>query len=173
MRYSLRLAGESMDIDASVLKEAEGLELSIGKKACRVQYRRISQRCISLEVDGQSANVFVVREDHGKHIFVKGRCYFVQDVAKEPVRRSKRTSPGEVPGEVTPPMPAVVVRILVEVGGIVRRGQALIVVKAMKMETTLVSPADGRIKQINTTLNAKVSPGDVLVEIEEGRPDDD
>jgi biotin carboxyl carrier protein len=37
----------------------------------------------------------------------------------------------------------------------------------MKMETTLKAPFDGVVKQIKTTLQAKVMPGDQLVEIEE------
>jgi len=77
----------------------------------------------------------------------------------------------ETPGEVTPPMPAVVVRILIHEGDRVKRGQGLIVVTAMKMETTLVAPSDGRVKKINTSEGAKVVPGEILVEIEEEAKD--
>ena len=71
----------------------------------------------------------------------------------------------ETPGEVTPPMPAVVVRLLVQEGEAVVKGQGLVVVSAMKMETTLKAPVDGVVKKINTGLQAKVMPGDRLVEI--------
>jgi len=64
-------------------------------------------------------------------------------------------------------MPAVVVRVLVREGEEVAKGQGLVVVTAMKMEATLKAPFDGLVKQINTTLQAKVMPGDRLVEIEE------
>jgi biotin carboxyl carrier protein len=37
----------------------------------------------------------------------------------------------------------------------------------MKMETTLTAPYDGKVKKINASINQKVAPGDVLVEIEE------
>jgi biotin carboxyl carrier protein len=69
-------------------------------------------------------------------------------------------------------MPAIVVRILVQEGDIVARGQGLIVVSAMKMETTLAAPKDGRVLRVLTALNAKVAPGDRLVEIEEESPHD-
>jgi biotin carboxyl carrier protein len=49
----------------------------------------------------------------------------------------------------------------------VKRGQGLVVVSAMKMQTTLRAPSNGRVKKINTSIDAKVAPGDILVEIEE------
>ena len=45
--------------------------------------------------------------------------------------------------------------------------KGLIVVTAMKMETTLAAPFDGKVKKINASINQKVAPGDILVEIEE------
>jgi len=74
---------------------------------------------------------------------------------------------------VTPPMPAVVVRILVNEGDWVSKGQGLIVVSAMKMETTLKAPMDGQVLKINTALQAKVMPGDRLVDIQEVSKEDD
>jgi biotin carboxyl carrier protein len=68
-------------------------------------------------------------------------------------------------------MPAVVVRILVAEGDLVKAGQGLVVVSAMKMEAVLAAPHGGLVKRINTTLEAKVAPGDILVEIEEGEGD--
>ena len=67
-------------------------------------------------------------------------------------------------------MPSVVVRILVEEGEQVKRGQGLVVVSAMKMETILRAPSDGIVRKINTVLDQKVSPGDILVEIQEEVP---
>jgi pyruvate carboxylase len=69
-------------------------------------------------------------------------------------------------------MPSVVVRILVEEGDWVVQSQGLIVVSAMKMETTLKAPIEGKVLKIHTALQAKVMPGDRLVEIKEGAKDD-
>ncbi|MBW2139305.1 MAG: DUF2118 domain-containing protein [Deltaproteobacteria bacterium] len=63
-------------------------------------------------------------------------------------------------------MPSVVVRVLVNEGDRVEKGQGLLVVTAMKMETTLKAPYAGIVKKINTQPEAKVMPGDILVEIE-------
>jgi biotin carboxyl carrier protein len=50
---------------------------------------------------------------------------------------------------------------------LVKKGQGLIVVSAMKMETTLVAPTDGRVAKIRTSINAKVAPGDILADIDQ------
>ncbi|MFZ0451589.1 MAG: biotin/lipoyl-containing protein, partial [Desulfatiglandaceae bacterium] len=73
---------------------------------------------------------------------------------------------------ITPPMPSVVVRILVAEGDRVESGQGLVVVSAMKMENTLVAPYKGLVKKINTRAEARVAPGDTLVEIEKEAPTD-
>nr|MCA9721775.1 biotin/lipoyl-binding protein [Gemmatimonadota bacterium] len=46
-------------------------------------------------------------------------------------------------GSVKAPMPGLVVRVLVEVGATVEKGQGLVVLEAMKMENELRAPADG------------------------------
>ncbi len=72
----------------------------------------------------------------------------------------------ELPPEITPPMPAVVVEVLVEVGQAVAKGDPAVVVSAMKMESTLVAPTDGTVAEVNAAAGDKVSPGDVLVRVE-------
>jgi 3-methylcrotonyl-CoA carboxylase alpha subunit len=85
------------------------------------------------------------------------------------VEKLRRSATGErvIPPEVRPPMPAVVVKVLASVGDTVSRGQPLVVVSAMKMETTLVAPKDGTVSEIKAQEGDKVSPADVLVHIEE------
>ena len=63
-------------------------------------------------------------------------------------------------------MPAVVVRVLAEPGQKVVRGQVLVVVSAMKLETALVAPYDGTVSAVRTVVGANVMPGEVLVDVE-------
>jgi biotin carboxyl carrier protein len=63
-------------------------------------------------------------------------------------------------------MPAVVVRILVSEGDRVNQGDRVIVVSSMKMETTLTSPSDGRVKAVNVAEGDKVMPGQILIDID-------
>ena len=87
------------------------------------------------------------------------------DADKAEQRKARRRGPGQDSNLVTPPTPATVIRLMAEVGQEVEKGQPLVVVSAMKMETTLAAPYEGVVKAINTEAGARVSPGDILVEI--------
>ena len=64
-------------------------------------------------------------------------------------------------------MPAAVVKVLTQPGDQVSRGQALVVVSAMKMEVTLRAPRDGTVSEVLAREGDQVSPGQVLVKFEE------
>jgi biotin carboxyl carrier protein len=170
MKYRLTIGEETADVDASRSDGDQAITVAIGGKERFVRYQRISHGQFRLAMNGRVTQVFVARAEEGKHIFVNGRTFLVQDADRVPVHRARRGGLEEGPGEVTPPMPSVVVRILVEEGEQVKRGQGLVVVSAMKMETILRAPADGFVRRINTVLDQKVSPGDILVEIQEEVP---
>ena len=170
MKYRLTILEETADVDASRSDGDQAIKVSIGGKEYLVHYQRVSPGQFHLLVNGRATQVFVARAEEGKHIFVNGRTFLVQDADRVPVHRARRGGLEEGPREVTPPMPSVVVRILVEEGEQVKRGQGLVVVSAMKMETILRAPSDGIVRKINTVLDQKVSPGDILVEIQEEVP---
>ncbi len=68
------------------------------------------------------------------------------------------------PPIVTPPMPAVVSRLLVDDGAEVKEGQGLVTVTAMKMELTLRAPRAG-MARVRVAVGDRVMPGDVLVDV--------
>ena len=68
--------------------------------------------------------------------------------------------------EILPPMPGAVVKILVKEKDEVEEGTPLIVVEAMKMETTLYSPISGIVTQIKVTEKQQVNPEDYMILIE-------
>jgi propionyl-CoA carboxylase alpha chain len=79
--------------------------------------------------------------------------------------------PLPVPGEsgpqggLTAPMPGLVVRVLVAAGATVEAGQPLLVLEAMKMEHTILSPHDGVVGAVNVTEGQQVERGAVLAEV--------
>jgi biotin carboxyl carrier protein len=63
-------------------------------------------------------------------------------------------------------MPGTVIAVLVAVGDAVEAGQPVVVLEAMKMESTLVAEVAGRVGAVAALAGALVAGGDVLVEIE-------
>lgn len=64
---------------------------------------------------------------------------------------------------VTAPMPGTILNVNVSVGDVVKRGQVLLILEAMKMENEIVAPVDGRVASINVDKGKSVNAGDVLV----------
>jgi biotin carboxyl carrier protein len=64
------------------------------------------------------------------------------------------------------PMPGNIWKVLVAEGDIVKVGQTLVILEAMKMENELVSPIDGKVTKVMTTEGAIVNTGDKLVIVE-------
>ncbi len=61
------------------------------------------------------------------------------------------------------PMPGVVLKILVRQGDVVKKGAALVLLEAMKMEHTVVAPHDGTVAAVNCVEGELVQPGVELV----------
>ena len=64
-------------------------------------------------------------------------------------------------------MPGKIVQVLTEAGATVKRGAALVVMEAMKMEQTLLAAADGKVAAVNVSVGDQVEAGAVLVAFEE------
>ena len=70
-------------------------------------------------------------------------------------------------GRLTAPMPGKVVSFLVRPGERVRRGQALAVMEAMKMEHTLNAPRDGEVAELLYAVGDQVAEGGELLRLAE------
>lgn len=65
---------------------------------------------------------------------------------------------------VKAPMPGLILDIMVKEGDEVSENDPLLILEAMKMENSLVSPRTGTIKSVLVTKGAAVDKGDLLVE---------
>lgn len=65
--------------------------------------------------------------------------------------------------DIKAPMPGLVLNIIVEEGTVVKKGDALLVLEAMKMENILKSPADGVVKKVNVKKGVAVEKNQVLI----------
>ena len=66
-------------------------------------------------------------------------------------------------GHLTAPMPGSVVSVLVSIGDVVKKGQPLIIMEAMKMEHTIVAPLDGVVEAVYFAAKEQVKEGAELV----------
>lgn len=73
---------------------------------------------------------------------------------------------GTLVNDLKAPMPGLVLEIKVQVGDTVEKGDAIVVLEAMKMENVLKATATARVKRIEVRQGIAVEKGQVLVSFE-------
>ncbi|HEV8189932.1 MAG TPA: biotin/lipoyl-containing protein [Ktedonobacterales bacterium] len=121
--------------------------------------------------------------DEGSAIFevtIAGRPYLVtvQDERTQALASLAGGGHGSGDATIRAPMPGLVSNLMAGEGDKVERGQALVVLEAMKMENDLTTPRAGMVKRIRVTKGQTVNQGDVLVVVgnppgEESSAEDD
>ncbi len=163
MEYTLKIGEDSRAFNVE-LRDGGVLMVSSGGDAYEVSCVRLSDNHLSLEINGSRIDAFVLRDDRGKTVMIKGVSYRVVDADR--IKSAGKGAREESPGMVTSPIPATVVAVMVSEGDAVKKNQPVIVVSAMKMEMTLKAPYDGTVAAINVPVGAGVMPGTVLVDID-------
>lgn len=79
---------------------------------------------------------------------------------------TSRKADKDVAGEVGATLSGSVVKLLVEKGSSVKKGDPVIVTEAMKMETTITAPMDGIVSEIHVKAGQRIESGDLLMVIE-------
>ncbi|MDC0191278.1 pyruvate carboxylase [Rhodospirillales bacterium] len=91
------------------------------------------------------------------------RSVLVTDFSAENQHPANRLAEDGNPNHVAAPMPGVISTIVTKVGQKVKRGDTLLAIEAMKMETAVTANKDGVIAEIVTTIGEPVNAKDLLV----------
>ncbi len=138
--YLLDLPGGSVEA-SGVLDSEGGLDAEIAGAKYRANMVRI----------GQELTIFA---EGGSHIL--GVVDILASVADHDI----------VGGNLTAPMPGKIISVNVKPGAVVTRGEALLVLEAMKMEHTIAAPADGTVTVIHFKPGEQVEEGAELIAFE-------
>ena len=94
------------------------------------------------------------------------RSVSVADTSLEAEVSRRPKADSDDPKQIAAPMPGLVVTVSVKKGDGVQRGQKLLTLEAMKMETTLYAEQDGRIREVLVKPGTPVEAGDLVVQME-------
>ncbi|MEE9382991.1 MAG: pyruvate carboxylase [Nannocystaceae bacterium] len=98
------------------------------------------------------------------------RSIRVPDASAEHTVVEHEQADPDFPGSVGAPMPGLVVEVLTDLGKRVSAGDGLVVLSAMKMETTVTAPVAGVVRRVVAEPGDQVAAGDLLLVIEGDPP---
>lgn len=148
----------------SVAVSAHGgrLVVSVGDERFDPQVTTLGAGRFALSGEDRTRTFHCVRQGDELHLFWEGRVYRLTDEGE-----GRPATAGHASGALEAPMPGRVIKLSVEPGQDIQKGQEILVVEAMKMENSLKAPRAGRVSAIHTRVGDLVTPGLVLVEIAE------
>ncbi|MFC4409343.1 pyruvate carboxylase [Chungangia koreensis] len=139
--HGMRL-GEEIDVEIEKGKTLIIKLMSIGEP------QKDGTRVIYFELNGQPREIVI------------------QDMTVETdVSSRMKADPSNV-GHIGATMPGTVLKVVVEDGVSVKKGEQLLITEAMKMETTVQAPYAGTVKAIHVSAGDGISSGDLLVVME-------
>jgi len=90
----------------------------------------------------------------------------VADRSLESTERKHPQADAGDPLQIGAPMPGLIVAVTIQPGDKVVRGQKMVTMEAMKMETTLYAEQDGRVAELHAQIGLQVETGDLLLRLE-------
>jgi 3-methylcrotonyl-CoA carboxylase alpha subunit len=120
----------------------------------------------ALTIDGKAyaagaSNATTVRDGRQWHVFHEGARWTL--ALKEELAEIDADASA---GSLAAPMPGRVIKIFVDAGTKVKRGEPLLILEAMKMEHTITAPGDGTVKEIHYAPGEQVLEGAQLIRLE-------
>jgi len=114
-----------------------------------------------VDVGGRQEIVFVSGPPEDRWAFWNGQIFHLETADRAAGARSNGRAAATV--ALTAPMPATVVRILVEPGAKVTKGDTVVVLEAMKMELPVRAASDGTVESVTCSEGELVGADQTLV----------
>lgn len=167
MKYSLKIGKEILNFNLA--ESGEVFNIEFNEKKYNAELIKIDSNLYSMILDGQTCTVAIKKEGKSIEIFYKGDL-FSFEIPSARDKSSLENASGV--DKISAPMPGRVVKVLKKVGDIIKEGEGLIVVEAMKMESELKSSIDGKVSEISVKDGDTVDLGAHLITVENDEKED-
>jgi len=166
VRFVARRAGAELPVE--VERYGSGYRVKLGEKSIIIDLVETGRFLRSLRLEDGTQFAFVHhREGTMHHITLGGANIAVEIVDPLALRRKGTDDDAGAGGILKALMPGRVVRLLVKTGDVVRRGQSLLILEAMKMENDIQSPVDGVVDEIFINAGDTIEAGGQLLHVKE------
>jgi biotin carboxyl carrier protein len=163
---------KSFDREFEVQLSSDGQSGTINGESFELDNQPNSGKTFHVLKENKGYNIELIETDYDNKkvtLSVNGNKYSVEindefDLLLDQLGMSKANTTKV--DEIKSPMPGLVVDVLVNPGTKVEKGEAVLILEAMKMENIIKSPCDGVIKSINTTKGSAVEKNHILISFE-------
>ena len=162
MAHAFRLDGTDHELWLSRLGTA--YRLNVGDTCVPVALTARGEHAHELTIRDASERVYVACLGDDVHVHLDGEAYLLRYTHS--LERFAGQAVDDAEAVARAPMPGAVIAIAVEQGAAVRRGQALLVIESMKMETTIVAPCDGTVQTLHVAVGRTFDRDALLVTLE-------
>jgi len=149
--------------EVQVRSGRDGARLRIGEVEHQAALRQLGAGEYRLEVDGLAHRAWIAVRGDAIHVHLGGRSWTVESVDE---LAETASAGGGAADTAEAPMPGTVVRVLVQAGDAVTRGQTLLVIESMKMETAIVAWRKGVVATVHRPLGSTFDRKAPLVSLE-------
>ncbi len=136
------------------------LELKLDEQPIKIdRYEFEANNSLRLAIGGRTAEIVVEKNQDDYHCWLNSRLIKCEVIDEKSAKYSGLAGSGQGSRKgytLAAPMPGLILKVEVEVGQKVEKGQGLVIMEAMKMENELRSAHSGTVKEI------KVSPGQTV-----------
>ena len=138
-----------------------GLRLAVHGREHAFAGQALGNGALSIRLDDRIYRARALLDGDDWHVFSAG------DYRRLALRRGLPGQDEEAQaGSLAAPMPGRIVQVMSRPGEAVKKGQALLILEAMKMEHTITAPADGVVKEIHFAAGEQVLEGAELITLE-------
>lgn len=140
----------------------ENYVATVDGKPVTVQIIRAANGRMDLLVDGQRVTAYVSSVMARRWVTINGQTAMLTKTsgAKQGVRHDHA-------GGLIAPMPGQIRSVAVGVGDVVKKGQTLLTMEAMKMEIRIQALRDGVVKSVSVSQGQSVEREQILIEMED------
>lgn len=168
MPFELKIKDRTAKVEI-LEKNGTLYRIKIGERTYDIDVVKVENGVYSLIYQGKSTNMEMIEGDKPNKYIVNTRSNDYQVEIIDAKARYLATVKGESDSDDTiirSPMPGKIMRVLVKPGAVVAKGQTVVIVSAMKMESEYKSPVDGVVSKVYVKAEDTVEGNQPLVEIE-------
>lgn len=144
MHHAFKLGDDVHNVELS--RSASAYRLHWGDAVFDVDLKTGADGRAWLTLGERHVEVVIATRGDDVFVHVDGEAYQLR--YQHPLDRLAAAGGGSADDHIRAPMPGSIVSVSVAVGDAVTKGQTLLVMESMKMETTIASPRDGVIAAI-------------------------